>query len=122
MRTNGVVKALDVGENGILGVTPGAKMRQMDQLAFQTAQEVFRNSIVVWISLPGHALTNAAFDQFVPVSFGSILHASVTVKNQAAQGCARATAQQAAGIGPTAYARTVSNSRKAERLTLTPKA
>ena len=76
-------------------------MRQMDQLAFQTAQEVFRNSIVVWISLPGHALTNALFDQFVTVSFGSILHASVAVKNQAAQGCARATAQQAAGIGPT---------------------
>ncbi len=57
-------------------------MRQMDQPAFQTAEEVFRNSIVVWISLPGHALTNAAFDQFVTVSFGSILHASVAVKNQ----------------------------------------
>ena len=59
---------------------------QMNQLTFQTAEEVLRDSVVVGIALSGHTLLNSQLFQTEAKSSGSILYASVAVEDQP---CAR---------------------------------
>ena len=47
MGPDGVVKRLDVGEKVGLGSPAGIETAQVNQLAFQAAEKVFRHSIVV---------------------------------------------------------------------------
>ena len=47
MGPDGVVKRLDVGEKVGLGGPAGIETAQVNQLAFQAAEKVFRHSIVV---------------------------------------------------------------------------
>ncbi|MEG1884632.1 MAG: hypothetical protein RR224_13125, partial [Clostridia bacterium] len=49
-----VVEALDVMKDGVFSLLPGCKSGQMNHLAFEAAKEVFRNRIVVWITLSRH--------------------------------------------------------------------
>ena len=52
-------------------------MLQMDAFAFETAKEVFSNSIVIRVALAGHALTDAEIRQPQAVSVSGILDAAV---------------------------------------------
>ena len=56
---DGVVKRLDVGEKVGLGSPAGIETAQVNQLAFQAAEKVFRHSVVVGVTLAGHALPDA---------------------------------------------------------------
>ena len=53
------VKRLDVGETVGLGSPAGIETAQVNQLAFQAAEKVFRHSVVVGVTLAGHALPDA---------------------------------------------------------------
>lgn len=56
MRAHGVVKSLDIGENIRFGGAAGIIAMQMNQFAFETAEEVLRHGVVVGVSFVGHTL------------------------------------------------------------------
>ena len=81
MGPDGVVKRLDVGEKVGLGGPAGIETAQVNQLAFQAAEKVFRHSVVVGVSLAGHALPDAQGIQALTESRGGVLDASVAVED-----------------------------------------
>lgn len=86
VRTNSVVESFNISKDIVLCLLPGAVVVQMNQLTFQTAEEVLRDSVVVGIALSGHTLLNSQLFQTEAKSSGSILYASVAVEDQP---CAR---------------------------------
>ena len=58
------------------------KTAQVNQLAFQAAEKVFRHSVVEGVALAGHALPDAQGSQTLTESCGSVLDASVAVEDQ----------------------------------------
>ena len=60
-------------------------MAQMDTLAFEAAEEVFGNRVVVGVALAGHALPDAEFREALPVRAGSVLDAAVRMEDEAGQ-------------------------------------
>ena len=62
----------------------------MDAFAFETAEEVFSNSVVIRVALTGHALTDAEIRQTQAISASSILDAAVRVEDEARLGMASA--------------------------------
>ena len=56
---------------------------EVDQLAFETAEEVFCHGVVVRITPARHALADAIGLQAFAVGPGRILHAPVAVENEA---------------------------------------
>ena len=82
MGPDGVVKRLDVGEKVGLGGPAGIKTAQVNQLAFQAAEKVFRHSIVVGVALAGHALPDAQGSQTLAEGRGGVLDAPVAVEDQ----------------------------------------
>ena len=53
VRTNSVVESFNISKDIVLCLLPGAVVVQMNQLTFQTAEEVLRDSVVVGIALSG---------------------------------------------------------------------
>ena len=86
MRAQRIVKGLDIGENIRLSSTAGVIPAQVNQFTFETAEKVFRHSVVVGVAFAGHALPDAQRGKPVPKGFRSILDAPVTVENQARAG------------------------------------
>ena len=82
MRTNSVIKSFDIGEDGRLRLCSCYVVVEIDQLAFEAAEEIFRNSIVVGIAFAGHALEKPKAFKPVTVIKGSILAAAIRVENQ----------------------------------------
>ena len=82
VRTNSVVESFNISKDIVLCLLPGAVVVQMNQLTFQTAEEVLRDSVVVGIALSGHTLLNSQLFQTEAKSSGSILYASVAVEDQ----------------------------------------
>ena len=58
-------------------------MAQMDTLAFEAAEEVLGNGIVVRVTLAGHALTDAKVIKALAVGGRGVLDAAVRVEDQA---------------------------------------
>lgn len=67
MRTDGVVKSLNIGENVSLGVSSGRIMVEMDAFTFEAAEEIFGNSVVERVTFAGHALTDSEVSQTLAV-------------------------------------------------------
>ena len=82
MWTYRVIKALNVLKDRVFSLPSGGKACQMNQLALEAAEEVFRNSIVVGIAFAGHALEKPKAFKPVTVIKGSILAAAIRVENQ----------------------------------------
>lgn len=82
MGPDGVVKRLDVGEKVGLGGPAGIETAQVNQLAFQAAEKVFRHSVVVGVALAGHALPDAQGSQTLTEGRGGVLDAPVAVEDQ----------------------------------------
>lgn len=59
MRAQRIVKGLDIGENIRLSSTAGVILAQVNQFTFETAEKVLRHSVVVRVTLAGHALPDA---------------------------------------------------------------
>lgn len=81
--TEGIVKALDVRENGVSGLPSGVKAGKMHQLAFEAAEKVLGNCIVVRIAFAGHALQDVELSQLFPVSAGGVLNAAIRMEDEA---------------------------------------
>ena len=92
MGPDGVVKRLDVGEKVGLGGPAGIETAQVNQLAFQAAEKVFRHSVVVGVALAGHALPDAQGSQTLTEGRGGVLDAPVAVEDQSRAGRSRRTA------------------------------
>ena len=58
-------------------------MAQMDALAFETAEEVLGNGVVIRVALAGHTLPDTEFRETQSVSAGGILDAAVRVEDEA---------------------------------------
>ena len=76
-----IIEALDVGKHVGLRLGAGGVMREMDQLTFKAAEEIFGHGVVVGITPAGHALTDAISLQALPVGSGRVLDAAVTVED-----------------------------------------
>ena len=63
-------------------------MAQMDAFAFETAEEVLGNSVVIGIASAGHTLPDTEFGKALPVSTGGILYAAIRVEDEARIGLA----------------------------------
>lgn len=72
MRTQGVIKALDIGEVFVLRSGAGIKAPQMDELALQTAEEILRHGVVVRVALARHALAEIELPEALPIGSGSV--------------------------------------------------
>ena len=86
MRAQRIVKGLDIGKNIRLSSTAGVRPAQVNQFTFETAEKVFRHSVVVGVAFVGHALPDAQRGKPAPKGFRGILDAPVTVENQARAG------------------------------------
>ena len=86
MRAQGIVKGFNIGENIRLSSTAGVILTQVNQFTFETAEKVFRHSVVVGGAFAGHTLPDAQPGKPVSIGFRGILDAPVTVENQARAG------------------------------------
>ncbi len=86
MGAHRVVEALNVMKDSIFSLPSGYKSGQMNQLVFEAAKEVFRNRIVIWITLSRHTGKDAVLFKLLPVSIGSVLRTTIAVKNQPGPG------------------------------------
>lgn len=86
MRPDGIVESLNVGKDGGHRLRPGLEMVQINQLAFQTTEEIFGHGIVIWVALSRHTGLNGKTAENALVGGRSILHAAIAVKNQAGFG------------------------------------
>ena len=82
MGPDGVVKRLDVGEKVGLGGPAGIETAQVNQLAFQAAEKVFRHSVVVGVALAGHALPDAQGSQTLTEGRGAYWTPRSAVEDQ----------------------------------------
>ena len=55
----------------------------MDQLTLEAAEEIFCHGVIIRVAFSGHALPDSKGFQPLPKGPGSVLDASVTVKDQA---------------------------------------
>ena len=83
MRADGVVEDLQIGKNICVRSCARGILLQMDELVFQTAEEVLGNSVVVGIAPAGHALPDVIGFQLLLVGSGCVLNAAVAVEDQA---------------------------------------
>ena len=83
MRADCVIEDLQIGKNVCVRSCARGILLQVDEFAFQTAEEVLGNGIVVGIAPAVHALPDAIGFQSLPVGSGCVLNAAVTVENQA---------------------------------------
>ena len=86
MGAHRIVEALNVVKDCIFSLPSGSEAGEMNQLAFEAAEEVFRNRIVIWIPLSRHTGKDAVLFKLLPVSIGSVLGTPITVKNQPGSG------------------------------------
>ena len=77
-----VIEGLQVGEYIGLCTGLGGILFEMDQLALETAEEIFYHGVVVGIALAGHALPNSIGLKALPEGPRGVLDAPVTVKNE----------------------------------------
>lgn len=82
MRTDSVVEGLQIGKHIVLSRCSRRVLLDMDQLAFETAEEIFGHGVVVGVTPAGHALADAVRLQPFPVGPGGILHALVAVEDK----------------------------------------
>ena len=82
MRAHGVVEGLQIGKNVCVRSCARGILLQVDEFAFQTAEEVLGNGVVVGIAPVGHTLPDAIGFQSLPVGSGCVLNAAVTVEDQ----------------------------------------
>ncbi len=71
----------------------------MDAFAFEAAEEVFSNSIVIGIALTGHALADTEIRQTQAISVSGILDAAVRVEDKAGRRMASANGSIQSGEG-----------------------
>lgn len=83
MRSDRVVKGLNISKNSGLCFGSGPKMREMHEFAFEAAEEILSYGVVVRIAFAGHALEEMQFIQTIAVASGGVLDASVTMEDQA---------------------------------------
>jgi len=67
VRSEGVVKALNVSENSVSGLISSTEVGEMHQLTFQATKKVLSDSIVIWIAPAAHALGNVKILELFPV-------------------------------------------------------
>lgn len=82
MWTDGVVEGFKIGKYIVLCSCPCRVVLEVDQLAFEAAEEVLCNGVVIRIAAAGHALPDAVGFQTLPIGPGGILDAPVAVKSQ----------------------------------------
>lgn len=82
MWPDSVVEGLHIGEYISLGAGPGGVVLEVDQLAFEAAEEIFCHSVVIGITLAGHALLDPIGLQPLPEGDRGVLDAPVTVKDE----------------------------------------
>ncbi len=56
MWTDGIVESFQIGKHIILSSGSRRILLEVDQLAFETTEEIFGHSVVIWIAPAGHAL------------------------------------------------------------------
>lgn len=86
MWTYGVVKSLDVSKEVSRSCRPVRIMPQMRQFTLETAEKVFRHSVVIGVAFSGHALPKAQLRQALPVLPGRILYSAVAVEDKSLSG------------------------------------
>ena len=78
----GVVEGLQVGEYIDPGAGSGRILLEVNEFAFQTAEEIFCYGIIVGIALAGHTLTDPIGLQPIPEGMCGVLDTPITVKNK----------------------------------------
>lgn len=84
--TDGVVEGFQVSEHLGLRHGAGGVLLEMDEFAFETAEEIFGDGVVIGIAPAGHALADAVGVQTLPVGSGGVLDAAVAVEDPACGG------------------------------------
>ncbi len=82
MWTYRVVESLQISKHIVAGRGSGWVLLEVDQLTFETAEEVFSHGVVVRNAPAGHALAYAVRLQPFPVCPGGILHTPVPVEDK----------------------------------------
>ena len=83
MRTQGIIKSLNIGKYVGLGHGTSGIVGQVNQLTFEATEEIFGHGVVIRVSPVGHALSNAVRIQAFTEGFGGVLDATVTVEDGA---------------------------------------
>ena len=86
MWPNGVIKCLDIGEDGVGGLVMSQEISKVQRFTFEAAEEVFGDGIVIGVAFAAHALTNACGGKGGTKMGGGILNATVGMKDQPRSG------------------------------------
>ena len=90
MRAEGIIEGFQIEEYVVAGGSPGRIQFQVDAFRFQAAEEILSNGVIIGIASTGHTLADTIGRQAVTKGPGGILHAAVTVEDEALRGLAAA--------------------------------
>ena len=83
MESVGVVEALDVLEQSLLGLLSRSIGIVIDEFGFESSKEAFHDGVIVAIASAAHAGQTTIYLQKLLVIVAGILHAPITVMHQA---------------------------------------
>lgn len=86
MRPNRIVKGLNVSKNIGLSRNSGVISLVVNQLALETGEEVFGDSVVVGIALSRHALSDTQVREALAVSLSSVLDTPIAMEDETGVG------------------------------------
>ena len=90
MRAEGIIEGIQIEEYVVASGSSGRIQYQVDEFIFQAAEEILSNGVIIGIASTGHALAGPIGRQAVAKCPGGILHAAVTVEDEALRGLAAA--------------------------------
>ena len=77
VRSNSVVKSLDIAKYGIFCGASRSEIIKVDTLTFDTGEEVFSDGNVIGVAFAGHTLLDTVFFQGLSKGDGGILNPTV---------------------------------------------
>jgi len=81
--SEGIIEGLNVSEDSGVSGAPGGKPLQMNHFTLEATEEIFSDSIVIGVTLAGHALANLKLGKCLPEGQGSILDTAIAVEDEA---------------------------------------
>ena len=82
MFSDGIVEAVDIAFDGVIGLGPRGECYVVEALLFQARKEGLGHRIVVTVAQVAHALRHLPCSQHLAVVMGSILATAVAVDNE----------------------------------------
>lgn len=90
------MKCLNVGEKSIGCLVEGGKLSKEQALAFETAEKILRNGVVIGVTLATHALAKTHVEESETKTRGGLRDAAIGVEDKSGRGFWRRMAMRGA--------------------------